>query len=108
MLDPLLYLYTGRLAVRAYPSLWTPDPEQVTAALAAGRVRYLVDLPCPENGTWEAARKAWQAWLAAHEAALTPLYSGAAGRIRVWRVDGPIPGLTRPAAPPPDPGNALG
>jgi hypothetical protein len=76
--------------VRAYPNLWRPDPAQVGAQLAAGRVRYLVDLPCPQSGTWQAAGEAWRQWLAAHRDALTLLYSDRSGHIRVWRVGGTV------------------
>jgi len=106
--DPLIFLYTGRLAVRAFPSLWRPDPAQVSAELAAAGARYLVDLPCPEDGAWAGAQRAWRAWIAEQAPHLTRVYDGAGGHIRVWRLDGVIPGLTRPAAPPPAPGNALG
>jgi hypothetical protein len=105
--DPLLHLYTGRPAVRAYPSLKRPDPGQVTAELAASRARYLVDLPVPGVGGWIPARLAWERWLLDNASILQPVYSGAGGRIRVWRLDGFLPELTPTAAPPP-PGHALG
>jgi 4-amino-4-deoxy-L-arabinose transferase-like glycosyltransferase len=84
--DPLLALYTDRSAVRAYPALRRAAPEQVDGVLAAGRVGYLVDLPCPRAGAWADARRAWRAWLRAHRRALTPVYVGAHGRVRIWRV----------------------
>jgi hypothetical protein len=105
--DPLLYLYTGRSAVRAYPSLRRPDPSQVTAELATSGVRYLVDLPVPDVGLWAPARDAWERWLLDNASALEPVYSGAGGRIRVWRLQGFLPEITPTAAPPPR-GHALG
>ena len=105
--DPLLHLYTGRPAVRAYPSLKRPDPGQVTAELASSGARYLVDLPVPISGGWRPAREAWERWLTDNASVLEPVYSGAGGRIRVWRLDGFMPELTPTAAPPP-PGHALG
>lgn len=85
--DPLVHLYTGRPAVQAYPALWHPDPAQVSAALAAGNARYLVDIPRPSGGPWDAAEDAWRRWLATHEGVLTPVWAG--GPVRVWRIDGP-------------------
>lgn len=93
--DPLLYLYTRRQAVRAYPSPWVPDPAQVDAQIAAGRVRWLVELPCPVPE----AHRAWVTWLDAHRDALTPVYSGARGEIRVWRVGGGGWPRERPSQP---------
>ena len=105
--DPLLHLYTGRPAVRAYPSLKRPDPGQVTAELASSGARYIVDLPVPYVGDWVPARRVWERWLTEHASVLQPVYTGAGGRIRVWRLDGFLPELTPTAAPPP-PGHALG
>jgi hypothetical protein len=88
--DPVLYLYTGRPTVQAYPSLWRPAAEQVSAAIARGRARYVVDLPCPESGVWADARAAWQEWIATHAGSLTLVYAGDGGRVRVWRLGNPL------------------
>jgi hypothetical protein len=85
--DPLVWLYANRSAVRAYPRLRRPDPDQVSTRLAAARARWILDLPCPRAGDWAAAHDAWEEWLARQAGELTPVYEAAGGRIRVWRLD---------------------
>jgi hypothetical protein len=82
--DPVVYLYTGRPAVQAYPSIWRPAPGQVTDVLAGSGARWLADLPCPEDGVWAGSHAAWRDWMATHRASLTPAYPGPVG---VFRVD---------------------
>lgn len=84
--DQLVYLYTGRRAVRAYPSLWRPDPAQVGEQLARARARYLVDFPSPDTGAWREARDAFEQWVAEHEEDLEPAYTSPDGHIRIWRL----------------------
>lgn len=94
--DPLVYLYTGRQAVQAYPSIWRPEARQVSAMLADSRARWLLDLPCPERGVWAGAHVAWSEWIAAHRAFLTPVYAGPRGHTRVFRLD---PAITTTGPP---------
>ncbi len=86
--DPLVYLYTGRIGVQAYPAIWHPEPEQITTALRAGRASYLVDFPVPDEGVWAPSRQAWTSWLATHAPELTLAYESPARHVRIWRVAG--------------------
>ncbi len=79
--DPLVYLYTGRRAVQAYPSLWRPDITDVTTALDGTDARYIVDVAPPSTGAWAPSHATWRTWLAGQRLTLAYEASG----VTIWR-----------------------